>query len=70
VEIGHLVHLRVKSITGDFDPYKEAKRKQNELALRYESTLNVKCPVIAGDIHCNVGDLVLKAQSDHARSHH
>jgi uncharacterized protein with ATP-grasp and redox domains len=25
--------------------------------------LNVKCPVIAEDIHCNVGELVLKAQS-------
>jgi uncharacterized protein with ATP-grasp and redox domains len=32
----------VKSITGDFDPYKEAKRKQNELALRYESTLSAQ----------------------------
>jgi uncharacterized protein with ATP-grasp and redox domains len=42
VEIAHLVHLRVKSITGDFDPYKEAKRKQNELALRYESTLSTQ----------------------------
>jgi uncharacterized protein with ATP-grasp and redox domains len=42
VEIAHLVHLRVKSITGDFDPYKEAKRKQNELALRYESTLSAQ----------------------------
>jgi uncharacterized protein with ATP-grasp and redox domains len=42
VEIAHLVHLRVKSITGDFDPYKEAKKKQNELALRYESTLSAQ----------------------------
>jgi uncharacterized protein with ATP-grasp and redox domains len=42
VEIAHLVHLRVKSITGDYDPYKEAKRKQNELALRYESTLSAQ----------------------------
>jgi uncharacterized protein with ATP-grasp and redox domains len=42
VEIAHLVHLKVKSITGDFDPYKEAKRKQNELALRYESTLDAQ----------------------------
>jgi uncharacterized protein with ATP-grasp and redox domains len=32
--------------------------------------LNVKCPVIAEDIHCNVGDLVLKAQSNHALFHH
>jgi len=39
VEIAHLVHLRVKSITGNFDPYKAAKKKQNELALRYESIL-------------------------------
>jgi len=38
-EIAHLVHLRVKSITGNFDPYKETKKKQNELALRYESNL-------------------------------
>jgi uncharacterized protein with ATP-grasp and redox domains len=42
VEIAHLVHLRVKSITGDFDPYKEAKRKQNELALRYEGALSAQ----------------------------
>jgi len=42
VEIAHLVHLRVKSITGDFDPYREAKKKQNELALRYESTLSAQ----------------------------
>jgi hypothetical protein len=42
VEIAHLVHLRVKSITGDFDPYKEAKKKPNELALRYESTLRAQ----------------------------
>jgi uncharacterized protein with ATP-grasp and redox domains len=32
--------------------------------------LNVKCPVIAEDIHCNVGDLVLKAQSNHAKFYH
>jgi uncharacterized protein with ATP-grasp and redox domains len=42
VEIAHLVHLRVKSITGDYDPYKEAKKKQNELALRYESILSAQ----------------------------
>jgi uncharacterized protein with ATP-grasp and redox domains len=42
VEIAHLVHLRVKSITGDYDPYKEAKKRQNELALRYESTLSAQ----------------------------
>jgi uncharacterized protein with ATP-grasp and redox domains len=42
VEIAHLVHLRVKSITGDFDPYKEAKKKQNELALRHESALSAQ----------------------------
>jgi uncharacterized protein with ATP-grasp and redox domains len=42
VEIAHLVHLRVKSITGDIDPYREAKKKQNELALRYESTLSTQ----------------------------
>jgi uncharacterized protein with ATP-grasp and redox domains len=42
VEIAHLVHLRVKSITGDDDPYREAKKKQNELALRYESTLSAQ----------------------------
>lgn len=40
VEIAHLVHQRVKSITGDDDPYKEEKKKQNESALRYESTLS------------------------------
>lgn len=32
--------------------------------------LNVKCHVIAEDIHCGVGDLVLKAQSNHALFHH
>jgi hypothetical protein len=39
-EIAHLVHLRVKSITGNFDPYREIKKKQNEMALQYESTLS------------------------------
>jgi hypothetical protein len=42
VEIAHAVHLRVKSIIGEDDPYKEVKRKQNELALRYESTLGAQ----------------------------
>ena len=42
VEVAHLVHLRVKSITGDYDPYKKAKKEQNELALRYESTLSAQ----------------------------
>jgi hypothetical protein len=42
VEIAHLVHQRVKSITGDYDPYKEVKKKQNELALKYESTLSAQ----------------------------
>jgi uncharacterized protein with ATP-grasp and redox domains len=41
-EIAHIVHLRVKSITGNFDPYREIKKKQNELALRYESTLSAQ----------------------------
>ncbi len=39
-EIGHFVHLRVKSITGNFDPYREIKKKQNEIALQYESILS------------------------------
>jgi hypothetical protein len=39
-EIAHLIHLRVKSITGNFDPYREIKKKQNEMALQYESTLS------------------------------
>jgi uncharacterized protein with ATP-grasp and redox domains len=39
-EIAHLVHLRVKSITGNFDPYREIKKKQNEIALQYESILS------------------------------
>ncbi len=42
VEIAHLVHLRVKSITGNLDPYKEVKKKQNELALRCEKTLSAQ----------------------------
>jgi uncharacterized protein with ATP-grasp and redox domains len=41
-EIAHLVHLGVKSITGNFDPYREIKKKQNELALKYESTLSAQ----------------------------
>src|SRR4030042_610417 len=39
-EIAHLVHLRVKSITGNFDPYREIKKKQNEIVLQYESILS------------------------------
>jgi uncharacterized protein with ATP-grasp and redox domains len=39
-EIAHLVHLRVKSITGSFDPYKEIKKRQNEIALQYEGILS------------------------------
>jgi len=39
-EIAHLVHLRVKSITGNFDPYKDAKKRQNELALKHEDILS------------------------------
>jgi uncharacterized protein with ATP-grasp and redox domains len=50
VEIAHLVHLKVKSITGDFDPYKEAKRKQNELALRYESTLGAQIAAMSNPL--------------------
>jgi uncharacterized protein with ATP-grasp and redox domains len=39
-EIAHLVHLKVKSITGNFDPYKAVKKKQNEMALQYENILS------------------------------
>jgi uncharacterized protein with ATP-grasp and redox domains len=39
-EIAHLVHLRVKSITGNFDPYREIKKKQNKIALQYENILS------------------------------
>jgi hypothetical protein len=28
------------------------------------SLLNVKCPVIAKDIHCDIGEIVLKYQSN------
>jgi uncharacterized protein with ATP-grasp and redox domains len=38
-EIALLVHQRVKAITGNLDPYKEAKKNQNELALKYEDIL-------------------------------
>ncbi len=41
-EIAHLVHLRVKSITGNFDPYREIKKKQNEMALQFESTVSLQ----------------------------
>jgi uncharacterized protein with ATP-grasp and redox domains len=39
-EIALLIHQRVKSITGNHDPYREAKRRQNDLALQYESILS------------------------------
>ncbi len=42
VEIAYLVHQRVKSITGEDDPYREVKRRQNDLALKYESILNAQ----------------------------
>jgi hypothetical protein len=38
-EIALLIHQRVKAITGNLDPYKEAKKRQNELALKYEGIL-------------------------------
>jgi uncharacterized protein with ATP-grasp and redox domains len=38
-EIACLIHRRVKSITGNLDPYKEAKKGQNELAMKYEGIL-------------------------------
>ena len=38
-EIALLVHQRVKAITGNLDPYKEAKKRQNELALKHEGIL-------------------------------
>ena len=39
-EIALLVHQRVKAITGSPDPYQEAKKRQNDLALKYESILS------------------------------
>ena len=39
-EIALLVHQRVKAITGSLDPYQEAKKRQNDLALKYESILS------------------------------
>ena len=41
-EIALLVHQRVKGATGNLDPYKEAKKRQNELALQYESILRIQ----------------------------
>ena len=41
-EIALLVHQRVKGVTGNLDPYKEAKKRQNELALQYESILRAQ----------------------------
>ena len=41
-EIALLVHQRVKGVTGNLDPYKEAKKRQNELALQYESILKAQ----------------------------
>ena len=39
-EIALLIHQRVKAITGSPDPYKEAKKRQNELAMQYENILS------------------------------
>ena len=41
-EIALLIHQRVKAITGNLDPYKEARKRQNELALQYETTLSAQ----------------------------
>jgi len=41
-EIALLVHRSVKAITGNPDPYKEAKRRQNDLALQYERSLSAQ----------------------------
>jgi hypothetical protein len=41
-EIALLVHQRVKAITGNLDPYKEAKRRQNDVALQYEGSLSAQ----------------------------
>jgi uncharacterized protein with ATP-grasp and redox domains len=39
-QIALLIHQRVKAITGNLDPYTEAKKRQNELAMQYENTLS------------------------------
>ena len=39
-EIALLIHQRVKAITGSPDPYQEAKKRQNELAMQYENILS------------------------------
>jgi uncharacterized protein with ATP-grasp and redox domains len=57
-EIALLVHRRVKAITENPDPYKEAKRRQNDLALRYASTLSAQ---IADVSHPLKAALVLSA---------
>jgi len=57
-EIAHLVHLRVKSITGNFDPYREIKKKQNEMALQYESILSSQIAEMSNPLR---GALMLSA---------
>jgi len=39
-ETALLIHQRVKAITGNYDPYKEANRRLNDLALQYEGILS------------------------------
>ena len=41
-EIALLAHQRVKAVTGNPDPYKEVKKRQNELALEYEGILSTQ----------------------------
>jgi uncharacterized protein with ATP-grasp and redox domains len=57
-EIAHLVHSRVKSITGNFDPYKAIKKEQNKLALQYENMLSLQIAEMSNPLR---GALMLSA---------
>jgi uncharacterized protein with ATP-grasp and redox domains len=56
--IALLAHQRVKAITGNLDPYKEVKKRQNELALEYEGILNAQISEMTNPLR---GALLLSA---------
>jgi uncharacterized protein with ATP-grasp and redox domains len=57
-EIARLVHLRVKSITDNVDPYKEVKKRQDEIALQYKNTLSSQISEMSDSLR---GALLLSA---------
>jgi uncharacterized protein with ATP-grasp and redox domains len=57
-DIAFLVHQRVKAVTGNLDPYKDVKKRQNELALEYESILSAQISEMTNPLR---GALLLSA---------